>query len=299
VWSASPVDTGHASITSARPTHAEIGIPEARPFATHKRSGTTPSWSHADLVGDQQPAALVAQRPQCTQESVGRNALATAGLDRFDEDSADGRCAGLGSAHHVFGIAEAGERSGAGETRCEGFAESRAVGGVERTDREAVIGALEGDDAGASSREGGGLQGQLHGVAARRSEHRARRPAARKAPRQRLEQLHLHGRGMHIAHSMEQCRRLLRHGRHHARVRVPRVRHAEGAREIHVAIAVDVPDVRALRALPEDRRLGREAGDVPRFDRPETFGERPRARARHVRHERGELVGRGRHDASV
>ncbi len=84
----------------------------------------------------------------------------------------------------------------------------------------------------------------------------------------------------------------------HARVRVPGVGDAEAGAEVDEAVAVDVPDVGARCALPEDRRVGVEAGDVARLDAREPLrqrartrpgdrgreGGRERARSRHARH---------------
>ena len=42
--------------------------------------------------------------------------------------------------------------------------------------------------------------------------------------------------------------------------------HAERAAEVDIAIAVDVPDVGTLCALPEDRRHRGERGDVAALD---------------------------------
>ena len=168
------------------------------------------------------------------------------------------------------------------------------MGRVERAEREPVIGALERDHAGAAGRERRGLERHLDRVAARRSEHGARRASAGKAARERLEQLDLHRGRVHVAHPVQQRVRLLRHGADHARMRVADVRDAERRAEVDIAVAVDVPHVRAARALPEDR-LGREAGDVARLDAREARRELARARAGDARAQRGQLVGRGSH----
>ena len=47
VCRASPVDSGHASITSARPTQAESGKPEVRALPKQMMSGATSECSQA------------------------------------------------------------------------------------------------------------------------------------------------------------------------------------------------------------------------------------------------------------
>ena len=120
-----------------------------------------------------------------------------------------------------------------------------------------MIGALERHHARAPAREQRRLERRLDRVRAGGAEHAARGNAARVAAHERFEQLDLHGGRMHVAEPVQQPLGLRAHRRDDARMRVPHVRDAEAGREIDVAIAVDVPDVGALRALPEDGR-GRE-----------------------------------------
>ena len=103
---------------------------------------------------------------------------------------------------------------------------------------------------------------------------------------------------MHVAEPVQQAFGLRAHRRDDARVRVSHVRDAEAGREVDEAVAVDVPDVGALRALPEDGRW-REARDAPALARGEATGERERARAGHGRQEAGREGLERRHDAGV
>ena len=98
--SASPVDSGQASITSARPTQAESGKPPVSALPKQMRSGTTPAASAAkrgagaveagvDLVKNQQRAVLVARTSERGQEPGRREHVATTTLRRLNEDRAD------------------------------------------------------------------------------------------------------------------------------------------------------------------------------------------------------------------
>jgi hypothetical protein len=247
-----------------------------------------------DLVDDQQPSPCIAEPAQRGEEAARRHAFAAAALDRLDDHGADLRAADGGRAQDVVDVAESRKGGCVREPRCERRAKIVAVGGVECAEREAVVGAFERDDARTSRRERRGLERHLDGVAARRSEHGARRPAAREAPRQRFEQLDLHRRRVDVAHPVQQSVGLVGDRADDARVGVADVGDAERRAEVDIAVVVDVPDVRALRALPEDR-LGSETRDVARLDLCQPRRERARARSRDRRAQRGQLIGEGGH----
>ena len=58
------------------------------------------------------------------------------------------------------------------------------------------------------------------------------------------------------------------------------IRDAEGRGQIDKAVSVDIPEIGALRASPEDRH-GIEGSDVAALDSGEAFGEGVRFRSRH------------------
>ena len=102
---------------------------------------------------------------------------------------------------------------------------------------------------------------------------------------------------MDVAHAVQETLGLCGYRGNDARVPVPGVCHAEGGGEVDVAVAVDIPDVRALGALPEDRRDRLEAGHVPALDCGEAFREIDRARSGNASQERGRERLEGGHSA--
>ncbi len=145
-----------------------------------------------DFVGDEEDFFLVADAAEEWEEVAGRWDDAAAALDGLDEDGADlaladgggdlivdgceaGGCTiWKGVALDAEGLADAegaAEAVGIGdecckvlELRMKGAAEVGDAGGGDGTHAEAVIGAGEGDDAGAAAVEEGGLEGGLDGV---------------------------------------------------------------------------------------------------------------------------------------
>ncbi len=172
-----------------------------------------PTEAGVDLVRDQQPALGVAERAQRGQEAGRGDALAPAPLHRLDQHRADGRAAGPRRAPDVRRVAEAREGGGARQARRERGAEVLSPGGVERAERQAVVGALEGHHARAPGREQGGLESRLDRVRAGRAEHAARGNAARIAPHQRFQQLDLRRGRVHVAEAVQQPLGLRGHGR--------------------------------------------------------------------------------------
>ena len=104
---------------------------------------------------------------------------------------------------------------------------------------------------------------------------------------------------MEVPHGVEQSTRGLADGFHHPRVSMARVGDPETRAEIHVAIAVRVPNVGAHRPFPEDGGLRGELGDVLAFDPGEALRERAGARARNGTHDFGKLILRARHGAGL
>ena len=87
-------------ITDSLAMKAPIGMPEPRPFAVIRMSGSTSSQSHAHifpvrpdaalhLVGHQQDAVPVADLAQPPEEADRRDDVAALALDRLDEDAGD------------------------------------------------------------------------------------------------------------------------------------------------------------------------------------------------------------------
>ncbi len=240
-----------------------------------------------DLIDDQQPALGVAQRAQLCEEAIGWDALAAPSLDGFDDHGAHRLAAVACGTPHVARIAEARERGRVRKPNIEGLAEVAACRCVECAEAETVVPALERHDARVSRSEARRLDRGLDCVGARRRQHGARRPATRKSPHERLEELHLDGRRVDVAHAVQQTLGLCGHCGDDTRVPVPGVRHAEGGGEVDVAVAVDIPDICALGALPEDRRDRLEAGHVPALDCGKAFRELDRAGSGNARQKCG------------
>ena len=281
-------DGGQASITSARPMQAEIGMPDARPFADAQQirhdalvlagepaSGATEAG--VDLVDDQQPA-LASQSARSPRRKPGRrNALAAAALDRLDQHArrSAARLRARG-AQRVVGVAVARE-----DGRAAAAAPGTARGRTDARWRRA--------------RRGRGRGRRPRRRRRRRVRSRAARSSARPRPRPspscRGSRARVRRRESGCASASSSstltaagctspiaCSRrcgLLRDRGDDARVRVADGRDAEPGSEVDVAVAVDVPDVRAARALPEDGRRRQHAGHVAALDPRE-----PRARAR-------------------
>ena len=200
VCSASPCEGGHASITvgaadAGRDRHArgealadaqqirhDALVLAGEPAARCDRSRCRPRRRSAASLRASQSAR------SSREEAARRNALAAAALDRLDEHGAD-RAPRLARARGARRPRRRSARSASrpGRRAANGSRKSRAPGRVERAEREPVVGALEGDDAGAAGREQRGLERGLDGVRARASRARrapGRRPgSARRAPR--------------------------------------------------------------------------------------------------------------------
>ena len=96
-----------------------------------------------DLVGDQQPALGVAQAAQRREEARGRHALAAAALDRLDDHRADRRA--TRPRRRAARRRASPKRANAvacASRAANGARKLVAVGRVERSDREAVVGRL-------------------------------------------------------------------------------------------------------------------------------------------------------------
>ena len=104
---------------------------------------------------------------------------------------------------------------------------------------------------------------------------------------------------MEVAHPVEQTARGGSDGFDHPRVSVARVGDPETRAEIHVAVAVRVPDVGTRRAFPENGGLRGELGHILAFDLGEALGERAGARARNGTQDFRKLILRGRHGAGL
>ena len=78
----------------------------------------------------------------------------------------------------------------------------------------------------------------------------------------REKELHLFGRWVDVAHSVDQPPSLTANPLHHAIRCMARRRNTKGSRQIEIDIAVHIPDVGPLGFLPEHWRIRREVGDV-------------------------------------
>jgi hypothetical protein len=77
-----------------------------------------------------------------------------------------------------------------------------------------------------------------------------------------------------VSEPVEEDLRLLANGPHDIRMGVADGGHPEAGGHIYIEVAVDVPDVRAVRLLPEDGRLALKEGVDPRsFELAEAGGE--------------------------
>ena len=238
-------------------------MPEARPLpdaeqirhhalvlAREPAAGATESG--VDLVGDQQPALRdrtssrsAARKPRGGMRSPPRPWIGSTSTAPI------GTRARARRAPHVVGVAEAREDASRPASRAaNGCAEVAAPGRVERAEREPVIGALERDDA-------------------RRARSRAARSSARSRPRPNPEEPSTPRAGpppgkrrasaraarpSRPTGARRPCRAAAARParaapRRRAGARAPRSRR-RSRRQIDVAIAVGVPDVRALRRAP-------------------------------------------------
>ncbi|CAA9382516.1 MAG: hypothetical protein AVDCRST_MAG89-5492 [uncultured Gemmatimonadetes bacterium] len=110
----------------------------------------------------------------------------------------------------------------------------------------------------------GRLERRLHRLGAGAGQHAAGQPAGRHLG-QGAEQVYLDGGRMDIAHPVQKPPSLLLDRADDAWMGVPRARHREGGREIHVHVSVHVAHVGAARLVPEHRKIRRAIGDVGRF----------------------------------
>ena len=149
------------------------------------------------------------------------------------------------------------------------------MGGGEGAVGQAVVAAGEGDDAGTAGVDRGGFEGGFDGFGAGVGEEDAGGrlvPATEREPGEFAGELEFEFVGMNVAHRMQELPGLLADGGDDAGVGVADGGDAEGGGEVNVAVAVGVPDVGAGGALPEDRPMRREVGDVAGFDGVELPG---------------------------
>ena len=256
-----------------------------------------------NLVENEQRAVVITELAEQWQEFQRRNVDAAARLDGLDEDGADLLPAeGLANARfhfvaadvkrlcqlrfadcglwirrleppHVGGCWKGNEMTKLAELRAERSPEVLSVRRVQGPVAQSVIRALEGDDALSAGGEHGGLERRLDRLEAGVAENglaRFRimpRPPLKRDPAQFPRQLRLERVRMHIAHRVQERRHLPLAGADDARVRVPRRRDAERGRQVKILAALGVPDVNALRTLPDDGPVARriEERDVARF----------------------------------
>jgi hypothetical protein len=137
----------------------------------------------------------------------------------------------------------------------ERIPEIGSPGGAQGPVCQAVVRALEGQNARTACAEERRLEGGFHGLRARTGENGDREVAGCE-PGQCLEQGNLDCRGVNIAQGMGQERSLTSNGRGDTRVCVTGHGNTETRCEIDVVVAIDITHDGAARLLPEDRMLG-------------------------------------------
>jgi len=158
----------------------------------------------------------------------------------------------------------------------EGGAEGVATAGGEGAEREPVVAAVEGEDAGPARGEQRGLECHLDRIGARGGEVdggvRQRRTGDERGGEGDARRV----RG-DVAEAVEEAPGLPPHRRDDRRVAVADERHAEPRGQVDVAVAVDVEDVGAARLTP--RRGAASGVDARRFEGAEIRCELAGARA--------------------
>ena len=164
----------------------------------------------------------------------------------------------------------------------KGSRKSDAARDGKRAVAETVVAAGEGEDAPPLRRQPRGFQRRFDRFAARVGEDRLARaelPLPEGELRKPAAQCGLLRARMDVAHGVVKSRDLVLHGNHDFLRRKTEARNAEAAGQIEEAVAVDVPHIRALRALPEHRKAGRDVGHIARFMRAQLHRQLARTRA--------------------
>lgn len=158
----------------------------------------------------------------------------------------------------------------------EGVAEFGEGAGGESSVSEAVVGAFESDDAGLVGFVEGGFECGFDGFEAGVGEDGfggPEVPAFKGEGAEFFAEVGFEGRGVDVAHGVEEGLGLAGGGFDDGGVVVAEAGDAEGAGEVEEAIVVGVPDVDALTAFPEDGEVVTEEGDVLGFVGAEGLGE--------------------------
>ncbi len=247
-----------------------------------------------DFVNDQHEAMVVAELAQLRQKIIRRNHDATATLDRFDDNRAK-----IPDVRHIGHTTERHMRREVAQLLRERRTEVRPPRRIQRAVGKPVVRALERNDPGTLGVDHRRLERHFHCFRARIGKDDTgrgccsgasmkRRPALRRSaatptpkcqPHQLPRQLQFQLVRMHVAHRVHELPRLRFERGHDARVVVSHAGDAECRREIDIAIAIDVPHVRARRALPEYRPVAGHERDVAGFVTTKLAGKRARLRA--------------------
>ena len=150
----------------------------------------------------------------------------------------------------------------------------------ERAEAEAVVAAAKDDDAGLAGVEEGGFEGGFDSVGAGVAENDfggAALPALEGEGGEFFAKFGFGFGGVDVAHGVNELGGLCRHRR--CRRAVSEGGDAKRGGEVEVAVAVGVPDVHAVCALPKNGPLGRGEGDVARLSATQPCGEREGPRA--------------------
>ena len=265
--------------------------------------------SGVNLVGNEEDFFLVANLPQQPQKIARRNNIPSPALHGLDQDRPDlatrdfrpdsflqflqTTAAAIGKfpalQRESPAMAERtpvairighGHRE-ASELRGEGRTEKLQSRSLERAIAEAMVSALEDQHARFAAVQEGGFQRGLDRIRTGIPQDRfaaARTPTSEGQLAEHFAEFHLALRRMHVAHGMEQASGLRGQGIAHRRGRMTQARHAEPRGEIEEAIAVGIPHIDPLGALPENRPAFGQHRDVPRLDTPQARRQFARAR---------------------
>ena len=265
--------------------------------------------SGVNLVGNEKNFFLVANLPQQPQKIARRNNIPSPALHGLDQDRADlatrdflpdpflqffeTAAAAIGkfsafqreapamAERTAVAIRIGNRNSEATKLRGEGCAEKIQRRHLERPVAKSVIRPFEDQHARFAAVQEGGFQRGLDRIRTGIPQDRfaaARTPTSESQLAEHFAQFHFALRRMHVAHGMEQASGLRGQGIAHRRGRMTQARHAEPCCEIEEAIAVGIPHIDPLGALPENRPAFGQHRDIPRLDTPQARRQFARAR---------------------
>jgi len=212
------------------------------------------------FIGDQQNAVLVAQLAQRAHELGGRRIEAAFALHRLEDDRRDALWIDVGLEQMLDRLQRVGCRHAVQrirERRVENVGRERTEVQLVRRDlarqrhahhRAAMKGARERDHARTARRRARDLDRIFDGLGARREESRLLRIVARRALVDLLGQLDIRRIRHDLIRRVRELVQLRTHGLDDLRMAMARVAHGNTRREVDHAAALDVPQLRVLRA---------------------------------------------------